>query len=855
MPIVDPSSLKGTMSERTKPSSDPSIDAALSGLKRPLWWTRLGMVAERFVQSFWPVWTIAMVAISAFAFGIGAVLGVEALWVLILAITGGLVWSIVSGLGQFRMPTPEETLDRLDRTMPGRPIAALIDTQAIGAGDAASQSVWQAHLRAMAARVANAHAPEPNLRISGRDPYALRIVAVTAFVMAVLFGGIWRVSDLGDVIAGAPVGAITGPSWEGWVEPPLYTGKPSLYLNDLTGPFEAPAGSAITLRLYGEVGSLSVSQTIDADTEMPAQAANATAYEFLLTRSGEVVIAGEGGRTWQIEMLADQPPVVSLEGDLSSVAPGQMQMEFNASDDNAVIGGQARIALDAAAADRRHGLAIPPEPRDAIVLDLPTPFSGSRAEFSEIVVEDLSEHPFANLPVTLTLTVDDHAGQTGVSVVSAPRLPALRFFNPLANSLIEQRRDLLWSRDNADRAAMILRAVTHRPEAIFDDDGAYLMVRTAIRRLESGVDSISAETRDQVAALLWNAAIVIEEGDLSDALEQLRRAQDRLSEAMRQGASDDEIAQLMDELREAMDDYMQQLAENAEPGEDQPDQSGETMEMTQNDLDEMLRRIEELMQQGRMAEAQQMLDALREMMENMQITQGEGGDGPRSPGQQAMDDLQDTLRGQQGLSDESFRELQEQFSPGQRSDEPNDDGQQGQGQAQGQGGENDERSLAEQQEDLRRQLEEQADDLPGQNTEGGQAARRSLDDAERAMDRAAEALERGDIADALDSQSEAMEAMRDGMSELGRALAEADGQDQPGQGQADGTMPPDRPLEDPLGRQAGNAGSLGSDENFEQREEAFRRARDLLDEIRRRSADQDRPNIELEYLRRLLDQF
>jgi hypothetical protein len=58
-----------------------------------------------------------------------------------------------------------------------------------------------------------------------------------------------------------------------------------------------------------------------------------------------------------------------------------------------------------------------------------------------------------------------------------------------------------------------------------------------------------------------------------------------------------------------------------------------------------------------------------------------------------------------------------------------------------------------------------------------------------------------------------------------------------------------------LGRQAGNAGSLGSDENFEQREEAFRRARDLLDEIRRRSADQDRPNIELEYLRRLLDQF
>jgi hypothetical protein len=34
-----------------------------------------------------------------------------------------------------------------------------------------------------------------------------------------------------------------------------------------------------------------------------------------------------------------------------------------------------------------------------------------------------------------------------------------------------------------------------------------------------------------------------------------------------------------------------------------------------------------------------------------------------------------------------------------------------------------------------------------------------------------------------------------------------------------------------------------------------RRAEELLDEIRRRSAEQSRPEVERDYLRRLLDQF
>ena len=164
-------------------------------------------------------------------------------------------------------------------------------------------------------------------------------------------------------------------------------------------------------------------------------------------------------------------------------------------------------------------------------------------------------------------------------------------------------------------------------------------------------------------------------------------------------------------------------------------------------------------------------------------------------------------------------------------------------------------SLAERQEALRRLLEDQQGRLPGAGTDAGDEALRQLDRAGRAMEEAEGRLENDDIAGALDSQSEALEALREGMTELGRALAEAQAGEDPGQGQAEGNMAPSRQLQDPLGRQAGNSGNFGSDEAMADRQEAFRRSRELLDELRRRSAEQDRPEVERDYLRRLLDQF
>ncbi|MBR2657788.1 MAG: TIGR02302 family protein [Loktanella sp.] len=848
-------------------------------LRLPVKLTRLGMVAENAVRCFWPLWTTLFLTLAPLMMGWQDLVPLSVLWGFVSVAAVALIVALLWGWRQFRKPTMAEALARVDAAMPGRPIAAVADVQAIGATDPASIAVWQAHVARMAERTKLARAVEPDLRVADRDPYGIRFVAVLFFVTALLFGSFLRVATVGDIVTGPSAAMASGPVWEGWVEPPAYTGRPSLYLNDIpAGPLRVPVGSKVTLRVYGETGGLSLTENISGSEQEGTRLGDGQ-EQFEVVYSGNLVLDGPSGRRWMVTAVADQPPFVALNGPVTADAMGEMSQPFTASDDYGIESGTATIALDIAAVNRVYGLARDPDPIPDLVLDLPMPFTGNRAEFDAFLVENLSEHPLANLPVTLQLTVTDAAGQTASTEPEPLILPGRRFFQPFARAVIEQRRDLMWSRDNARRAGQVLRAISHRPEDIFTSETMYLRLRTIIRQMDNmAVVGMDENGQAEIVEALWDLAIQLEDGRLADARERLRRAQERLSEAMRNGASDAEIAELMQELREATDDYMRMLAEQSEPsdGTDQPG-GGEGMELSMNDLQAMMDRIEELMQEGRMAEAQALMEELNALMENMRVTQGEGGDGPQSPGQQSMQDLADTLRDQQDLSDEAFRDLQDRFNDGQsgqQEGQQGQDGQQGQEGQQGQqdgqdgqgsGGQPDENgqggtagqgSLTDRQQALRQELQRQRGNLPNLPGETGDTARQSLDRAEGAMEGAEDALRDGNLAEAIDRQAEALDALRNGMRELGQALAEAQTgeQGQNGeQGEAAGRAVPGQ--RDPLGRDMGTTGQMGTDQNLLGGTDTNRRAAELLDEIRRRSAEQGRPEVERDYLRRLLGQF
>lgn len=816
-------------------------EAALKRIEWPIRLTLLGLWAERLSRAFWPLWTLLITGLGLAALGVQDHLALEADWFALVSLALSSVWALVHGIRSFRKPTRDDALTRLDSRLPGRPIAALRDSLALGAADPDAEALWSVHRDRMAARAAQAKAVEPDLKLASRDPYALRYMALTVLVMALMFGSIWRVSTVASLpMPGGPAAA-AGPTWEGWAQPPAYTGKPALYLADQTdGGLQLPKGTRIQLRFYGPPGALILDETVSGRTDVPP--ASQPVQDFTVQQSGTLSIQGTGGRDWQVDVLPDQPPAIAAKGPMRRDADGRFKQPFEASDDYGVVKGDVTIALDLPAVDRRYGLATDPQDIAPVTLDLPMPMKRDRTKVSQVLVDDLSKSVLSNLPVTMTFTATDAAGQKASSEPLHVTLPGRRFFDPLAAALIEMRRDLLWSRANAPSTTEILKAVTYKPDSLNIDQKAYLRLRVAIKELDAAGATLDAKKRDEIAEELWQIAVTIEDGPLASAYEAMKRAQDRLDEAIRNGASPEEIDRLMQEMRQALNDYMQQEAQKNAQNPDEPnkgDQKG--MQMSQDQLQQMLDKLQQLMKEGRTAEAQQLMQQLRDFMNNMKVTQGDGqGQGQGSPGQQAMKDLGQTLKDQQKLSDDSFKNLQNGDGQADPNADPN---------AQGQG-------LADRQKALKDRIDglQKGGDLPGAGDPKGETGRQKLGDAGRAMNDAEKALREGDLPQALDKQAEALDALREGIRNLGEAQAQNDQQRNPNDGQAMQENGP-KGQRDPLGRETSDGAGMGTDQSLLQGQDVYRRAQELLDEIRKRAGEQARPDQERSYLKRLLDLF
>jgi len=343
---------------------------------------------------------------------------------------------------------------------------------------------------------------------------------------------------------------------------------------------------------------------------------------------------------------------------------------------------------------------------------------------------------------------------------------------------------------------------------------------------------------------LWNVAVMIEDGELSDAQRALKAAQEALRQALQNGASDQEIARLTQELREAMNRYMRELAQQAMRNPQSAQKMDPNAQMlSQQDLDRMLNQIEELAKSGARDQAEQLLSEMQRMMENLQAgtpqMMPQSGMGEM---EQILDELGKMIQRQQELMNETHR-LDKNGQQGRRQPGRQGDDQDGMGQSP--------QELADQ---LRRlqegqgQLGQRLQELLDQLADQGLQPNDQLGEAGEAMGRAENQLGQARPGDALGEQGEALDRLRQGAQSLANQMAgngNQPGGNQPGQ-TAQGQE------RDPLGRFRRNEGSDMTSRVQIPDEIDVQRARRILEELRNRLSDPRRPSIELDYLERLL---
>ncbi len=116
------------------------------------------------------------------------------------------------------------------------------------------------------------------------------------------------------------------------------------------------------------------------------------------------------------------------------------------------------------------------------------------------------------------------------------------------------------------------------------------------------------------------------------------------------------------------------------------------------------------------------------------------------------------------------------------------------------------------------------------------------------MNRARERLAENDYSGALPEEREALDKLREGAQSMARQLTEKLAQRQAlGVGRGRGR--------DPLGRRPGSNGFATEGSVEVPDESALQEARRILEELRRRAAERNRPEEELDYLDRLLKRF
>ncbi len=636
--------------------------------------------------------------------------------------------------------------------------------------------------------------------------------------------------EIGAFAAAAPA------RFDVWINPPAYTALPPLFLKpgapggdagDAGGgtePLQVPLGSAVLAQLQGGRGTPALVLD-DRRTAFEPVTAGAFRAELEIRAGARLSIEQDDAElaAWDLEVLPDLAPTVVFLSAPGRTERSALRLEYLAEDDyglNAVL----------ASIQRLDDPGVP-----AMELELALPGIALRSA-EGMSFHDLTPHPWAGLAVEITLLARDALDQEGRSDPVRTVIPERIFNHPVARALVELRKQLTLKPDNRLPVMRALDDIYGRPSHYFHDIVVALAIRSAERRL---LHDPSPEGLAGAQQLMWDTALHLEGGELALAERDLREIQKELMDALARDAEDAEIERLIDELQQALDQFLealaeqlrQQLAEGAEMGELPP--NAEILQS--DDLQRLVERARELARSGARDAARELLAQLQNMLENLRANPfAQQMDENSRNAFEMMRDMDSMMQRQQELLDRSFERAQRGGQPSERGE--------GQARRESQADSLSQEALRRELGEMMRRLGDALGNIP-----------RPLGRAEQSMRDARDALGGNRSNDAVGPQTNAVDQLMQGMQAMAESFMEQMGEAaRRGMGQAGNRLGRGR---DPFGRQTQD-GRMEAVEGVEIPDlSEIRRSRRILDELRRRRGERQRPPLELDYIDRLLRRF
>jgi uncharacterized protein (TIGR02302 family) len=724
-----------------------------------------------------------------------------------------LIVGLIFGFRGFRLPSRREVLRRIETEsgLAHRPLADAKDKMAAGNGDPLAEEIWLESLKRRLASLARLRTGWPRPGLARRDPQGLRALVLILLVIGGVVGG--GEAKIRLMRALTPSSSLLAGSSEMqvWITPPAYTGVAPMLLGPAKPPanlpLRVPTGSGLQILAQGgKTPSFSLGND---KKEFENLGHESWRLEARIT-SGERLSVRQGwGKPidWPILVIPDRPPTIAFTGPPQD-EKGRLGVAYLAEDDYAVASVTLlirRVDPDGMGAELELPLGLPsPRPTSA----------------RHLVWSDLAAHPWAGIPVGLQLVAKDEAGHVTAGELITFTLPERQFRHPVARALIEVRKHIVQHPYRRASAIASLEELMADPSLFDHDVTAYLAMSVAASRLNHDF----AETAiASILDLLWKAALRIEEGKVADSARGLEEARQELREALQKGASNNEIARLIENLRQAMIEHLRALATSLAPNEEV---ESEVEALDADELAGLMEKIDELDRLGRREAAEKLLAELDEMMQALQNARPMDAETKKSLKEMRglRKALEDIVRRQERLIEDTQKAIEAK---------PTDD------QAPLPG------ELASRQDVLRDELGQKLDQMLSLLGEIPEDFLQALAE----MDKAATALSRFLPKQALPPEREALALLKKGNEaakqaaeqRLGRAMSLGLGARPRG-----GVMG-----RDPLGRPTGiEERKIGIPSENE-----LRKAREMLDELRRRAGEFRRPRSERDYIERLLKVF